>query len=57
MQKSVQARKNRIISTMNEQFQSDCPFSKWTEIHDGGIIMCGITTDLYELFNKRIKTR
>ena len=35
MQKSVQARKNRIISAMSGQFQSELPIFKQTEIQIG----------------------
>ncbi len=38
MQKSVQARKNRIISAMSGQFQSELPILKQTEIQIG---ICG----------------
>lgn len=38
MQKSVQARKNRIISAMSGQFQSELPILKQTEIQIGS---CG----------------
>ncbi|EEC57220.1 hypothetical protein BACPEC_01728 [[Bacteroides] pectinophilus ATCC 43243] len=35
MQKSVQARKNRIISAMSGQFQLELPILKQTEIQIG----------------------